>query len=141
MGPWQGDFKNYPAWRYHKLLEPVIVKDTAEDEHYQELGYQKQWAPIIASKHLINWYWDLEDMSPNQLVVYAREEYGVDLPVDARQESLLKAILDLCKHAPQNQGRMALMTHTMQMNLDETMAEIRRVTENPTEVITEVIEI
>jgi len=26
------EFKAYPAWRYHRTLEPRIVKDPGEDE-------------------------------------------------------------------------------------------------------------
>jgi hypothetical protein len=85
----------------------------------------------MSNKQLINWFWDLEDMSPRQLVVFAKDEYGVDLPIDAGQDRLFKAVVELTRCAPQNRNRLVLMAHEIYMEYDATVAEIRRMMDNP----------
>lgn len=120
-----GMLKPYPSWRYHKLHPPILVHNTEEDEKAKAGGWEKVWAPITANRDIVNWYWDIEDMSPKQLVVYAQEEFGVDLPIDAKQDKLMKAVLELIKNAPNNRNRLVLMAHTLKFNYDETIKEIR----------------
>lgn len=97
------------------------------------------WAPQTANNAPINWFWDLEDLSPKQLIVYAREEFEVELPPDASQEHLFKLILKLTKFAPQNKDRMVLMAHTIKMNYDETLEEIKRMNKGGNGFMTEVL--
>ena len=139
----EADFKPYPAWRYHKCLEPIIVHDTEEDENANKKGFLAPCSPVTANTGLVNWFWDLEDMSPKQLVVYADDEYGVKLPLEAGQEELFRAILELGKSAPQNRNRLVLLAHTIRMNYEETLDEIRRMVNHPpegAEVKTETLE-
>ena len=129
MRPGNRHLKNpvrYPCYLYREDTAPLLVKDTSEEADARADGYDSVTAASMANKQLINWYWDLEDMSPRQLVVFAQDEYGVDLPVEAGQERLFQAVLELTRSAPQNRNRLVLMAHTMQMNYDATQEEIRR---------------
>jgi len=142
-GLYQDGAVKYPCWRHHSHKPSILVHNTDEDEKALSDGYEDFHVPITANQSLSNWFWDLEDMSPRQLVVFAREEYGIDLPPDARYETLLKAVLKLGKHAPQNKNRLVLMAHTIKMNYDETLEEIRRMINGPdgTETTTETWEV
>lgn len=138
-----GAVARFPRWRHHPHKPSKLVHNTAEDEQALAEGYEELHVPITANQSLPNWYWDLEDMSCKQLRVFAREEYAVDLPEGAKYETLLKAVLELGKAAPQNKNRLVLMAHTISMNYDETLEEIRRMMAGPdgTETKTETWEI
>ncbi len=134
--------KPYPAWRHHKVLEPIIVKDAEEDEEVKKQGYEKITPCFASYKGLINWFWDIEDMSPRQLVVFAKEEWNIDLPVESEQEHLQKAIFELIRWAPSNRNRVTFMAHEIKMNLDEVQQEIRDLSKDGmSEVEERVIEI
>ena len=133
-----GNEKYYPHWVYHKIHEPILVNDTSEEDAAKLKGFEAVGPFILSNSSMQNWFWDLEDMSSKQLRVFAKDEFGVDLPEDARQEVLFSAVCKLSKAAPQNQGRIALMAHTIRMNYDETIEQIRRgIAGGVTETITE----
>lgn len=135
----------YPCWLYREGTNPIVVSDTAAEAEARKNGYDSITAAAMSNKQLSNWFWDLEDMSPKQLRVYARDEYGVDLPEGASQQALFSAVCKLGKAAPQNRNRLVLMAHTIKMNYDATIEEIRRMISIPADVeletITEVIEL
>jgi hypothetical protein len=118
--------KKYPAWRYHEWQEPVIVNDKEEDERAAAAGWIEHNKPMTMVRHLLNQRFDLEDMSARQLALYARQEYGVDLPVEAGKEKLFKAIWRLSINAPENEDRVVLMAHSLEMNYEETQLEIKK---------------
>ncbi len=118
--------KPYPAWRYHQLFEPRIVKNTEEDFQASCAGWKDPGMLITAIPHMANWNYDLEDMDAKQLVLFAREEYDVELPEGAGVEKLVKAMWRLAQVAPQNEGRMILLAQSIEMNYDETLKEIER---------------
>jgi len=118
--------EKYPSWRYHKFKDPIVVNDAEEDKQAGENGFEDPMMPACANRSLINWFWDLEDMSPWQLVIFCKDEYGVDLPIEAGQEKLFKTVMELGRWAPRNQGRIVLMAHTMEMNYDQTLETIRK---------------
>lgn len=131
----------YPAMLYKDGAEPRKVENTDEEAEARADGYDSIAAGAMSNRFLINWFWDLEDFSPKQLRVFCKEEYGVDLPEEADQETLFKAAIRLTRAAPQNQNRLVLMAHTVKMEYDETMAEIRRLQgDNVAGVETETIE-
>ena len=104
----------------------ILVDNTEAELNARARGYDNINAGMIANKVLINWFWDIEDFSPKQLVVFAKEEFDIDLPAEADQIKLMQSVLLLTKHAPQNCNRIVLMAHTIKMNYDETMSTIRK---------------
>ena len=116
----------YPKWLYKNAKDPRKVVDTDDEDAARKEGWDNVTASMMSNKVMANWFWDLEDMSPKQLCVFAKDEYGVDLPHDADQEKLFKAVCELAKHAPQNKDRLVLMAHTVRLNYNETIEEIKR---------------
>jgi len=104
----------------------IIVENEEQEADARRRGYDNFHAGMLSNKVLINWFWDLEDFSPKQLVVFAKEEFDIDLPVDASQLCLFSAVLRLSRCAPQNSNRIILMAHTIEMNYDETLSTIRK---------------
>jgi hypothetical protein len=121
----------YPCWLHKDGESPLLVNNTLEADKARANGYDNITAAAMSNRYLINWFWDLEDMSAKQLHVFALEEYGIDLPIEAGQEKLFEAVCELTLHAPQNSNRLILMAHTVKMNYDETLNEIRRVIAAP----------
>jgi hypothetical protein len=121
----------YPHWMHKEGADPRLVESIGDDAKARADGYDNITAAAMSNRYLINWFWDLEDMSPRQLHVFAKEEYQVDLPIEAGQEKLFQAVCELTRNAPQNRNRLILMAHTIKMNYDETLEEIRRVMANP----------
>lgn len=118
----------------------ILVNDTSEEDAARLKGYDNIHAGMLSNKVLVNWFWDLEDFSPKQLVVFAKEEFDVDLPIEAGQVKLLDCVLRLTKAAPQNCNRVVLMAHTIKMNYDETLSTIKKMVENvPEEVVREFV--
>jgi len=116
----------YPKWLYREGKDPKKARDAAEEKDLRAKGWDNVSAGMMSNRVLTNHFWDLEDMSTRQLVVYAQDEFGVDLPEEAGQEKLFECVTKLSRAAPQNQNRLVLMAHTMKLNYDETVDEIRR---------------
>jgi hypothetical protein len=121
----------YPHWMHKDGAEPRLIENSLDDVKARADGYDNITAAAMSNRYLINWFWDLEDFSIRQLHVFAKEEYGVDLPIEAGQEKLFQAVCELTRNAPQNQNRLILMAHTVKMNYDATLEEIKRLFVNP----------
>jgi len=121
-----GKRPRYPMVVYKDGEDAIIVRDTEAHEAAKLKGFDHITAGQMQNKNLVNWFWDLEDLSPRQLVVFAKDEYDVDLPVECGQEKLFQCVCRLTKAAPQNRSRITLMAHSIKMNYDETLEEIRR---------------
>ncbi len=138
----ENDGPKYPAWRYHRVLDPIIVTDTEHDEAVKKQGYEELAYTYMSNRTMINWFWDIEDMSPKQLVIYAKEEWDIDLPIEAGQDKLQDAIFKLARWAPNNRERLVFMAHEINMNYDAVQQEIRDMAKNGmTEVEERIIEI
>lgn len=124
------DRKVYPVWRYHKFHEPIIVNNTDDDIEAKKNGYNPADSIIKHKPHLMNFMLDFEDMTPRQVVLFAKEEFGVDLPVEAGHSKLLKAVWRLTANSPKNKDRVVLLAQSIRMNYDETLEEIKRVVES-----------
>ena len=132
----------YPRWMYREDTEPILIDNTAAEVEAREKGFDNITAAALSNRNLINFFWDLEDLSAKQLRVYAKDEFDVDLPAEASQEILFKAVCRLTRNAPQNRNRLVLMAHTIEMRYDATMDEITRMADETgpdyeREVITE----
>jgi len=125
-GGLHGGYRRYPCFMYREDTAPLCVHNEAEEDAARQNGYDSITAAACANPHLVNWFWDLEDMSPKQLRIFAAEEYGVDLPAEASQEKLFSAVVKLSRQAPQNQNRLVLMAHEIYLEYDATLEEIRR---------------
>jgi len=130
----------YPMWMYRQDTEPILIKDTEAEVEAREKGFDNISASALANRDLINFNWDFEDLSPRQLRVYAKDEYDVELPSEASQETLFRAVCKLAKSAPQNRNRLVLMAHTMTMNYDATLAEIKRMANDTSEYMVREVE-
>jgi hypothetical protein len=117
---------DYPRWLYREDTAPILVESTAAEIEARSKGFDNISAAAMSNRNLINWFWDLEDFSVKQLIVLAKDEFDVDLPIEANQEVLFKAVCELTRHAPQNRNRLILMAHTIEMNYDATLEEIKR---------------
>ena len=122
---------HFPCALYKDGEDPLVVQNAEEEAEARAKGFDSLSASSMANPYLTNWVWDLEDMSPKQLVVFAKDEYNVDLPIEAGQSTLFQAVCELTKHSPQNNNRLVLMAHTMKMNYDASIAEIRRMIASP----------
>ena len=134
--------KQYPKWLHKQGADPMLVHDKEQEMAAREIGFDNITAAAMSNRNINNWFWDLEDMSPRQLIVFAKDEYQVELPEDAGQEKLFQAVCKLTVNAPQNRNRLILMAHTIEMKYDATLDEIRRLADGngqglEREVITE----
>ena len=118
------NIKPYPAWRYHDFNEPILVNDEKEDKQAEARGWIAPESKVTSVDHLSNWRHDLEDMTAKQLVLFAKEEFGVDLPVEAGDVRLVKAMWRLTHIAPQHSGRICLLAQSVELDYDKTVAEI-----------------
>lgn len=125
-----GHDKKYPAWRYHAVYEPVVVNNEKEDIEAREQGWQQMKAPVTAHQAFHNFYHDLEDMNCRQLVKYAKDEFGADLPAEAGKSKILWALWRMATGSPKTKERVVLLAQSIRMNLDETHAQIRRMAGN-----------
>ena len=116
----------YPMYYYKEDEEPLLIHSKDEEIAAINNGYDAFTTGMLSNKTVVNWFWDLEDLSPKQLVVFAKDEFGVELPADADQETLYRAVCKLSRTCPQNENRLVLIAQVMEMNLDATIAEIRR---------------
>lgn len=116
----------FPRWLYRDGCEPRLVENADQEAEARAEGWDNITAAAMSNRYLVNWFWDLEDFSPKQLVVFAKDEFDVDLPIEAGQNKLFQAVTELARHAPQNRNRLVLMAHTIEMNYDATLEEIKR---------------
>ena len=120
----------YPAWRYHEFHEPIIVHDTEEDEKFTAQGYiNARHQVTTACRYLINWRFDLEDFTPRQLAQFAKDEFEVNLPIQAGAEELFRCLYKLHVSDPRNQENIVLMAHSIRMEYDATCKYIKDVAE------------
>ncbi len=129
-----GPLPVYPCWLYHDKHEPRIVYNEDEEKQAKLEGFDHVNSTMMSNKTLVNWFWDFEDMSPKQLCVYSKEEYGVELPIEAGQKKLFQAVTELTRYAPQNKNRMVFMAHELPMKYEATLDEIRRMVDDPGEM-------
>ena len=120
----------YPAWRYHEFYDPVVVHNTEEDEKIKAQGWKDaSQQPTTACRHLINWRFDLEDMTARQLAQFAKDQFNVDLPIQSGAEKLFQCVWRLHMADPRNQENIVLMAHSVRMEYDETVQYIKEVAE------------
>lgn len=129
--------KLYPVWRYHKQLSPMVVNDTEEDEQAVLKGYKPLDVTVERGSFLFNYMIDLEDFTPRQLSVYIQDEFDLDLPPESGIEKLIQAIWKLTLNNPANKDRIVLLAQSVEMNYDETVLEILKLSESLEETETE----
>lgn len=115
-----------------------MVQNTDEDDSARAEGWAAPEPSETRVRYLINWRFDLEELSPRQLVMFAMDEFKVNLPVEAGREKLFKAIWRLHTAKPTNRENVVLFAQSMKMNYDETLVEIKRLVE--TEGVEEPVE-
>ena len=121
--------KPYPAWRYHKWLEPQIVHNTDEDEELQAQGYAEAEATIEMNTYLLNWRHDLEEMSARQLSLFLKEEFELDIPYQVGKEYLFQLIWKLYMFSPASKDQIALIAEVVELNYDKAQSGIKEIAE------------
>lgn len=121
----------YPCRMYKDGEDPITIDSPDAEKAAKLQGFDHISAGQMANRNMVNWFWDIEDMSAKQLVVFAQDEYEIDLPIEAGQDKLFQAVCRLTRAAPQNRNRIVLMAHTIKLNYDATLAEISRTFEKP----------
>ena len=133
-----GRKKTYPAWRYHKYLEPIIVNDTSEDQDAVQKGYKHLDRTVERNSFLFNYMIDLEDFTPRQLSVYINDEFDLALNPDVGKEKLIQSVWKLTLNDPKNKDRAVLLAQSIEMNYDETVLEIQKMSKGLEETESEV---
>ena len=133
LGLGKGIVPVYPRWMYRQDTEPILIPNTEAEVEAREKGFDNISASALSNRDLINFFWDFEDLSIRQLLVYAKDEFDIDLPAQSCQETLFKAVCQMSKSAPQNRNRLVLMAHTIEMNYDATLEEIKRMANDTSE--------
>lgn len=128
----------YPAWRYHKYFDPVLVHNTDEDETAKGNGWESIEASVFAPSKLKNFGPDFEELSPRQLCLYAKSKFNIDLSPKTSPDKLIQALYRLYTNDPGSKDDVVLLAQSMEMDLDQTMAAIRENVKNPSETINEV---
>jgi len=132
------DEKAYPAWRYHDFYEPKIVNNTIEDIFASQQGWKGIEPSPLTPHRMRNFGTDFEDLSERQIVLYAHVHFGVDLPIEASKEALVKAIWLLYQGEPEMKDRMVLLAQSAEMDYNETLLEIKRAVKDASDVTSEV---
>lgn len=132
------DEKAYPAWRYHDFYEPKIVHDTIEDIFASQQGWKGIEPNPLTPHRLRNFGTDFEDLSERQITLYSHVHFGVDLPLKASKEALVKAIWLLYQSEPDTKDNIVLLAQSAEMNYDETLLEITKAVKNASDVTSEV---
>jgi hypothetical protein len=135
LGLGKGLVLAYPRWMYRQDTQPILIKNTEAEAEAREKGFDNISASALSNRDLINFFWDFEDFSIRQLLVYAKDEFDIDLPAEASQQTLFKAVCSLTRSAPQNRNRLVLMAHTIEMNYDATLEEIKRMANDTSEYL------
>ena len=130
--------KAYPAWRYHEFYEPQIVHNTAEDICASEEGWKGIEPSPLTPYRMRNFGTDFEDLTERQILLYAHVHFGVDLPLGASKEALVKAIWLLYQGEPGIKDNMVLLAQSAEMNYDETLLELKKAVKNASDVTEEV---
>lgn len=132
-----GDGKPYPAWRYHAWLEPIIVHNTDEDKKYEGHGYKAMVAPVGANTYLMNWRYDLEEMSARQLALFIKDEFDLDVPHEIGKEYLFKLVWQLYMTSPASRDRIVFFAQTVELDYDVAQKQIIETDFNPEDYETE----
>lgn len=138
QGIFGADEGAYPQWRYHKFYEPKIVYNSDEDAIASQQGWKGIEPSALTPTRMINFATDFEDLSKRQIVLYAHVHFGVDLPLGASKEALVKGIWYLYQNKPEYKDRMVLLAQSAEMNYDETLIEIKKAVENASDITKEV---
>lgn len=131
--------KQFPQWRYHKYYEPRLVNNTEEADAAKAQGYHCVAEDAFTPTRFKNFGYDFQELNERQLQNYALNKFEIDLSNVTDKDKLIQVLNRLYLETAEHREDIVLLAQSIEMEYDQTVADIRKNVENASEVTTEVL--